>query len=192
MSVDIVIQHAMRMRRTAICGLPRSTIFSHIISHTVRLLGKTFLNIICVFYVYWTVRHLDSWIKRHQLDVTCFIISLFNAQNVLDVNTSILRSLRIICWVISWVVLLWFDVCWCYVVVWLWWCGIRMQAEARVVWYPYAGWSLHTDTTPPQPNHNVTPIHIEPEQNNPWNNSTNKSQATEDGCINIRNMLSIK
>ena len=23
-------------------------------------------------YVYWTVRHLDSWIKRDQLDVTCF------------------------------------------------------------------------------------------------------------------------
>ena len=34
------------------------------------------------------------------------------------------------CWVISWVVLLWFDVCWCYVVVWLGWCGIHMQAEA--------------------------------------------------------------
>ena len=30
------------------------------------------------------------------------------------------------------------------------------------------------------------------EQNNPWNNSTNKSQAPEDGCINIRNTLSIK
>ena len=30
--------------------------------------------------------------------------------------------------------------------------------------------SLHTDTTPPQPNHNVTPTHIEPEQYNPWNN----------------------
>ena len=44
---------------------------------------------------------------------------------------------------------------WCYVVVWLWWCGIRMQASAC--------WSLHTDTTPPQPNHNVTPIHIEPD-----------------------------
>ena len=27
-------------------------------------------------------------------------------------------------------VLLWFDVCWCYVVVWLGWCGIRMQSEA--------------------------------------------------------------
>ena len=83
-------------------------------------------------YVYWTVHHLVSWIRRDQLDVTCFIISLFNAQHASDVNTSILRSLRLICWVISWVVLFWFDVCWCYVVVWLGWCGIRMQAEALV------------------------------------------------------------
>jgi len=90
-------------------------------------------------YVYWTVHHFDSWIKRDQLDVTCFFISLFNAQHVSDVNTSILRSLRLIYWVISWAVLLWFDVCWCYVVV-----------LAGVMWYPYAGWSLHTDTTSPQ------------------------------------------
>jgi len=55
---------------------------------------------------------------------------------------------------------------------------------AGVVWYP--------DTTPLQPNYNVTQTRIEPEQYNPWNNSTNKSQAPEDGCINIRNMLSIK
>ena len=54
------------------------------------------------------------------------------------------------------------------------------------------GWSLHKDTTPPQPNQTVTPTHIEPEQYNPINNSTNKSQAHEDGCTNIRNMLSIK
>jgi len=130
----------------------------------------------CESYVYWTVHHLDSWIKWDQLYVTCFIGSLFTTQHVSDVNTSILRSLRLICWVISWVVLLWFDVCWCYDVVWLRWCGF----------------SLHPDTTPPQPNHNVTPTHMEPEQHNPWNNSTNKSQAPEDGCINIRNMLSIK
>jgi len=50
----------------------------------------------------------------------------------------------------------------------------------------------HPDTTPPQPNHNVTPTHIELEKHYPINNSTNKSQAPEDGCINIRNMLSIK
>ena len=65
--------------------------------------------------------------------------------------------------------------------------SVRMR-----VWYPDAGWSLYPDTTPPQPNHNVTPTRTEPEQYNPWNNSANKSQAPEDGCINIRNMLSIK
>jgi len=148
---------------------------------------ETYFNEINVPYVYWIVHHLDSWIKRDQLDVTCFFISLFNDQHVSDVNTSNLRSLRLICWVISWVVLLWFDVRWCYVVVSLGWCGIRMQAEALEYCF-----SLHPDTTPPQPNHNVTATRIEPEQYNPWNNLTNKFQAPENGCINIRNMLSIK
>jgi len=75
-------------------------------------------------------KYCSIWIKRDQLDVTCFFISLFTAQHVSDVNTSIFRCLRLICWVISWVVLLWYDVCWCYGVVWLGWFGIRMQAEA--------------------------------------------------------------
>ena len=66
-------------------------------------------------------------------------------------------------------------------------CGL-----AVVVWYPYAGWGTASACIPPQPNHNVTPTHIEPEQYKPWNNTTNKSQAPEDGCINIWNMLSIK
>ena len=87
-----------------------------------------------------------SWVKRDQLDVTCFIISLLNAQHVSDVNTSILRSLRLICWVISWLVLLWFDVCWCYVVVWLGWCGIRMQTEALVLQPAYG---YHTTLAKP-------------------------------------------
>jgi len=120
--------------------------------------------------------------------------SLFNAQRVSDVNTSILRSLQLICWVISWVLLLWFDVCWCYVVIWLGWCGIRMQAEAciRIPHHSRLQPAYGHHTTPPQPNHNVTQTHIEPEQYNPCNNSTNKSQAPEDGCINIRNMLNSK
>jgi len=42
--------------------------------------------------------------------------------------------------------LLWFDVCWCYVVVWLWWCGIRMQAEALVLQPAYG---YHTTTAMP-------------------------------------------
>ena len=32
--------------------------------------------------------------------------------------------------------------------------------------------SLHKDTTPPQPNHTLTPTHIEPEEYNTWNKST--------------------
>ena len=87
-----------------------------------------------------------SSIKTDQLYVTCFIISLFTSQHVSDVNTSIFRSLRLICWVISWVVLFWYDVCWCYVVVWLGWCGIRMQAE--VLLQPASG--HHTTPAKPQ------------------------------------------
>jgi len=41
-------------------------------------------------------------------------------------------------------------------------CGL-----AGVVWYPDEGFSLHTDTTPHQPNLNVTPTRIKPEQYNP-------------------------
>ena len=39
-------------------------------------------------------------------------------------------SILLICCVISRVVLLWYDVCWCYGVVRLGWCGILIQAEA--------------------------------------------------------------
>jgi len=48
------------------------------------------------------------------------------------------------------------------------------------------------DTTPPKPNHNKTTTQNKPNQNNQGNNKKNKSQAPEDGCINIRNILSIK
>ena len=88
-------------------------------------------------YVYRTVHHLDSWIKRDQLDVTCFFISLFNAQHVSDFSTSNLRRLRFMCWVISWVVSLCYDVCWCYGVVRLVWCVILMQAEALLQPFHY-------------------------------------------------------
>jgi len=98
-------------------------------------------------YVYWTVHYLDNWIKRDQLDVIYFIISLFNAQHVSDVNTSILRSLRLIYRFISWVVLLWFDVCWCYVVVWLGYAGWSTASTClRIPHHPYqiTKWHQHT------------------------------------------------
>jgi len=123
-------------------------ILFHTVSQFVEIMKKTDM----IYYVYWNVHHFDSWVKRDQLDVICFIISLFNAQHVSDVNTSILRSLLLMCWVISWVKLMWFDVCWSYVVVWLWWCGIRMQAEALL---PQPAYGYHTTTAIPQRNSNT-------------------------------------
>jgi len=81
--------------------------------------------------------------------------------------------------------LYWSGSMWVGVTLWFGWGGVVSLCGLKQCL------SLHTDTTPPQPNHNVTPTHIEPYQYNPWNNSTNKSQAPEAGCINIRNMLSI-
>ena len=52
------------------------------------------------------------------------------AQHVLDINVSIVRSLRLFCWITTLVVCSWFDVCWCFGAVGLGWGGIRV-----------AGWS---------------------------------------------------
>ena len=79
-----------------------------------------------------------------------FFISLFNAQRVSDVSTSIFRSLRLIVDL--------FHVLYC----------SGSMCVGVTVWFGWGG---------------VVSL---------CNNSTNKSQAPEDGCINIRNMLSIK
>ena len=84
--------------------------------HCALVTGSSFLNSrVCdVFYQSQYITNImtllcirtnrTSWIKRDQLDVTCFFISLVHAQHVTDVNTSILSILQLICWVISWVV----------------------------------------------------------------------------------------
>ena len=96
------------------CTVSSKTIFTD--SYTRTQMGTYYCTSSNVWLGAKSKRH--SWVKTDQLDVTCFIISLYNAQHVSDVNTSILGSLRLMCWVISWVTLIWFDVCWNYVVVW--------------------------------------------------------------------------
>jgi len=94
------------------------------------------------------------------------------------VNTSIIRSLRLFYCITTLVVCSCFVVCWSFGVPGLGWypCG-RLQPATRI---------------PPQHSHNETPTHIETRTHNDCGDTIEKSQATDDGCINVRNMLSIE
>jgi len=50
--------------------------------------------------------------------------------------------------------------------------------------------ACYTDTTPNS--HTETPTHIETRTYDQCGNKIDKSQAPDDGCINVRNMLSIE
>jgi len=69
-------------------------------------------------------------------------------------------------------------VCWSFSVVGLEWypCG-KLQPATRI---------------PPQPSHTETPTHIETRTHNQCGDTIEKPQAPDDGCIKVRNMLSIE
>jgi len=58
-----------------------------------------------------------------------------------------------------------------------------LQAEAQHVLQP-------ATRIPLQHNHTQTPTHIEPRTIDQISNSTEESQAPDDGNINVRNMMS--
>ena len=45
---------------------------------------------------------------------------------------------------------------------------------------------------PPQPSHTETPTHMETRTHDQCGDTIEKLQAPDDGCINVRNMLSIE
>ena len=59
-------------------------------------------------------------------------------------------------------------------------------------WYPGSRLLQPAIWIPPQPSHTETPTHIETRTSNQCGDSIEKSQAPDDGCINVRNMLSIE
>ena len=67
--------------------------------------------------------HCDSWRIRDQLDVTSYYVlfHFFYAQHVSDINTSIIRSLRLFCCITTLVMCSHFDVCWSFGVAGLGW-----------------------------------------------------------------------
>ena len=61
---------------------------------------------------------------------------------------------------------------------------------AGLGWYPCSRLKPAT-WIPPQPSHTETPTHIETRTYKECGDTIEKSQAPDDGCINVRNMLSI-
>ena len=70
-----------------------------------------------------------------------------------------------------------FDVCWNF--------GVGGSE-----WYPCCASACHTDTTPTS--HTETTTHIETRTHDQCGDTIEKSQAPDDGCINVRNILSIE
>ena len=58
-------------------------------------------------------------------------------------------------------------------------------------WYPCSRLQPAT-RIPPQHSHTETPTHIETRTHDQCGDTIEKSQAPDDGCINVRNMLSIE
>jgi len=134
------------------------------------------------YYIYWTVRHCDSWRIRDQLDVTSYYIlfHFFYAQHVSNINTSIIGDCEFSIVSPHWLYVL---VSMCVgVLVWLGWGGIRV-----------AGFRIQPATRiPPQPSHTEIPTHIETRTYVQCCDTIEKSQAPDNGCINVRIMLSIE
>ena len=62
---------------------------------------------------------------------------------------------------------------------------------AGLEWYP-CGRLKPATRIQPQPSHTETPTHIETRTHNQCGDTIEKSQASDEGCINVRNMLSIE
>jgi len=58
-------------------------------------------------------------------------------------------------------------------------------------WYPCSRLQPAT-RIPPQPSYTETPTHIETRTHDQCGDTIEKSQAPDDGCINVRKMLSIE
>ena len=92
------------------------------------------------------MHHCNSWIIE-QLDITCYFISVLRAQHLSDINISIIRSLRLCCWITISVVLFLVRCMleiWCG---WFWMVSV-LQAEAS---------AYNTGTTQTQP-HQISNI----------------------------------
>ena len=81
-----------------------------------------------------TITSLYSWRIRDQLDITSYVLfHFFYAQHVSDINTSIIRSLRLFYCITTLVVCSCFDACWRFGVAGLrWYPCSRLMPATRI------------------------------------------------------------
>jgi len=74
-----------------------------------------------------------------------------------------------------------------------WLCVLVLMCVGVSVWLVGVV-SVHQPATriPSQPSYTETPTHIETRTHNQHGDTIEKSQAPDDGCINVRNMMSME
>ena len=135
------------------CGLSVCTIFStlshkeHIFQEKIYWTQNACMvlsaNVIWKSYIYWTVHHRNGWKQKTNLMPLAILFHFLCAQHVWDINISIIRSLRMFCWITALVMCSWFE--------------LVLQPATRI---------------PRQPSHTKTTTHIEPRTHDQCGNST--------------------
>jgi len=84
-------------------------------------------------------KQISKLIVENKRPTWCHSLFLFHflcVQHVSDINISIIRSLQLFCWITTWVMCSWFDVCWCFGVV-----GLAWYLFSRLKHH----WSVHVE-----------------------------------------------
>ena len=118
----------------------------------------------CDFYI--ASPHWSCVLVSMCVGVSVWLVGVVSVwQAVSDINTSIIRSLQLLYCITTLVMCSCFDVCWSF--------GL-----AGLGWYPCSRLKPAT--------------HIETRTHNQCGDTIEKSQAPDNGCINVQNMLSIE
>jgi len=98
------------------------------------------------------IMYIQCKVVENKRPTWCHLLFLFHflfAHRVSDINISIIRSLRLFCWIATMVVCSWFDVCWCFGVVGLeWYTCCRFQPATRLPLQPNTNTHRTKNTRP--------------------------------------------
>ena len=72
----------------------------------IRIIRRNMIkSVYCLSYVYWTMHHCDRWRIKENLMSLAILFHFLSAQHISDINISIIRNSRLLCWVTTLVVL---------------------------------------------------------------------------------------